>query len=396
MINMLLHFLEKNKPYFEKGPFRFFGPLYEATDKFFFTEAKSNLLAPFVRDVCNLKRVMFLVVIAVFPAFLFGIWNVGFQISHTMETLQGVPLDSWQTTLMNDFHIPWHTFLGQYFHGALYVIPIVFVSYATGAFWEVLFDCVRKKEITESFLVTGMLFALVLPPTTPLWLVALGISFGVIFGKMIFGGTGFNIVNPAFLGRAFLFFAYPSYMSSDKVWMPIDGITTATPLSAMSSSLPSSFSLTDAFLGIIPGSIGETSFLLLSLGGILLLIFKVASWRIVLGVILGTLLASLLASFLGPQNIMAQMPFWGHMVLGGWALGTFFMATDPVTAPSMNGAKLWYGFFIGFLTIVIRVWNPSYPEGMMLAVLLMNFFAPFLDWFAVRIFVAKRRKRYVE
>jgi Na+-transporting NADH:ubiquinone oxidoreductase subunit B len=288
-------------------------------------------------------------------------------------------------------------------HGGLYYLPVLIVTLAVGGGWEALFAIVRRHEINEGFLVTWMLFPLILPPTVPLWQVALGISFGVVFGKEIFGGTGFNVLNPALTARAFLFFAYPAELSGDRVWIAArtsaDGVSGATWLARAAEQGAAVFepalAWRDAFLGLMPGSMGETSALACLAGAVLLIATGIGSWRIMLSVALGTIGMSLLLNAVGSQtNPFFDVPFWWHFVLGGWAFGTVYMATDPVSAPAADSSRWVYGFLIGVLVVLIRVVNPAYPEGMMLAILLMNVFAPVIDHFAVQANVRRRRARY--
>lgn len=375
--------LKKAGQLFEKGkPLEKLYPLYEALDTFLLTPGKTAAKAPFVRDAVDMKRVMIFVVLALVPATLMGIYNTGYQI----EIARGLT----------------HSFWGAVEAGAWKVIPIILVSYAAGGLWEVLFAVTRKHEINEGFLVTGILFALTLPPTIPLWQAAVGISFGVVFGKEIFGGTGMNVFNPALTGRAFLFFAYPAQISGSAAWVAVDGYTRATPL-AVAAATPKGVSVVQAlgdagynfqnmFLGFIPGSIGETSALASLIGLAFLLITGIASWRIVAGCVLGLLGMAATFYFLqGPARLafFALPPHW-HLVMGGFAFGAVFMATDPVSAAATNVGRWIYGFLIGVLTVLIRVVNPAYPEGVMLAILFMNAFAPLIDYFVVENHVKRR------
>lgn len=376
-----------------------FGPLFRATDNFFFTGTDRTHRAPFVRDVMDLKRVMFLVVIALIPPGLMAVYNTGYQANLSIGNAAHLP-DSWHTDLLQrlGFQLVADQFWSNVLYGLVYLVPVLVVTYAVGAFWEILFGIVRRTEISESFLVTGAIFALILPPNVPLWQVALGISFGVVFGKMVFGGTGYNVFNPALVGRAFLFFAYPAQMSGDKVWVAVDGVTSATPLALAKIDAGSGFLSAElwwkSFAGLVPGSMGETSALACLIGALILVVTRVASWRIMLGVTFGTIGATFLLNGLATNPYMA-MPFWWHMVLGGWAFGTVYMATEPVTAPFSNVGRWIYGLCIGALVVVVRVLNPSFPEGMMLLILLMNIFAPLIDWCVTRAVVRGRRARYV-
>lgn len=378
--------LKKMGTLFEKGkPLEKFYPLYEALDTFLLTPGKTATRAPFVHDAVDMKRVMIFVVIALIPATLMAIYNTGYQI----ELARALP----------------HSFWGAAATGAAKVIPIILVSYMAGGFWEVLFAIARKHEINEGFLVTGILYALTLPPTIPLWQVAVGISFGVVFGKEIFGGTGMNVFNPALVARVFLFFAYPAQISGSTVWV-VDGYTRATPL-AVAAATPKGASVVQAlgeagynfsnmFYGFIPGSIGETSALACLIGLVFLLITRIASWRIVAGCVLGLLTMAWGFYLLqGPDRLafFALPPYW-HLVMGGFAFGAVFMATDPVSASATDAGRWIYGFLIGILTVLIRVVNPAYPEGVMLAILFMNAFAPLIDYFVVEHHI-KRRTRHL-
>ena len=372
--------------FFEEGkPLAKLFPLFEATETFLLTPGKLTQKAPFIRDGVDIKRMMTFVLFALLPCIVMGIYNTGLQ----MQLAQGEA----------------YSLLRSFFLGLTKVIPIIIVSYVVGGFWEVLFAIVRKHEINEGFLVTGILFALILPPTIPLWQVAVGISFGVVVGKEIFGGTGMNILNPALTARAFLFFAYPAQISGDKVWVAIDGITKATPLAIIadaprageivSTLTQAGYSFSDAFFGFIPGSIGETSVLACLLGLVFLLITGVASWRIILGCFLGLSSLGLLFNiFQGHESLAAfSLPIHRHMVLGGFAFGSIFMATDPVSSCATKKGHWIYGFFIGALVILIRTINPAYPEGMMLAILFMNIFAPLIDHFVVQENIKRRNLR---
>lgn len=291
-------------------------------------------------------------------------------------------------------------------YGACLFLPLYATTFIVGGFWEVLFATVRKHEINEGFFVTSVLFALTLPPDIPLWQVALGISFGVVVGKEVFGGTGKNFLNPALTGRAFLYFAYPAQISGDAVWVGADGYTGATALGIMAADgveglaaagqVVTDFSWMSAFLGDIPGSFGEVSTLAVALGGGVLLLMGIASWRVVLGVFLGMVITSLLLNLIGSDtNPMFNVPWYWHLVIGGFAFGMFFMATDPVSAAMTNNGRLWYGALIGFMTVLIRVVNPAFPEGIMLAILFANLFAPLFDYFVVQANIKRRLARSV-
>lgn len=389
-MKFILNLHDKMRPLFEKGgKLEKIGPIFEAADTFTFTPDAVTADGAHVRDAVDMKRLMMTVIYAVVPCFIFGIWNAGhqFNIAHA-----GAPVG----------------FIADMIRGAIIVIPIVFVSYAVGGFWEVLFSCVRKHEINEGLLVTGILFPLVLPPTIPLWQVAAGITFGIVIGKEVFGGTGMNIVNPALLSRAFIFFAYAKSMTGD-VWiarsadMPvIDGITSATPLGIASSLTGSStvaeaisqgdISFIDAVIGNIPGSIGETSAVACVFGAVVLLAAGVASWRIMLSCVLGLLATAFAANIIGSSPI-SQLPPHYHLVTGGFMFGAVFMATDPVSAAATKVGKWIYGFLIGVLVIVVRVANTGFPEGVMLSILFMNLMAPLIDNFVVEAHIRRRSRR---
>jgi Na+-transporting NADH:ubiquinone oxidoreductase subunit B len=397
--------LDKQGKHFEKGgKLEKLYPLWEAQDTFLYTPGSVTRNASHVRDASDLKRIMITVVIALVPAIYMAMYNTGLQ-AHRAIAAGAEPLATWQTRAMEAMGLAFDPgdLLACIVHGALYFLPVMLVSYAVGGLIEVAFAIVRKHEVNEGFLVTGMLFPLVLPATIPLWQVALGIAFGVLIGKEVFGGTGMNILNPALTARAFLFFAYPAQISGDKVWTAAkttaDGYTGATWLAVGAvegpKGLADGLSWTDAFLGLIPGSMGETSTLACLLGAVLLLITGVGSWRIMSSLVAGSFLATLLLNGIGSEtNPLFNVPFHWQMVLGGWAFGMVFMATDPVSAAHSEKGKLIYGFLIGVLAIFIRVLNPAFPEGMMLAILFMNVFAATIDHFVVQANVRRRKARY--
>lgn len=386
-MKFILDYLNKQRPKYEKGgKLEKIGPLLEAGDAFLFTPATVTQKGSHIRDTVDLKRVMMTVIWAVVPCFLFGVWNSGHQYNiATAGAAAG--------------------FIQDIIRGLIIVMPIVIVSYGVGGFWEVLFACVRKHEVNEGLLVTGLLFPLIVPPTIPLWQVAVGISFGVVIGKEIFGGTGMNLVNPALMSRAFLFFAYSKWMTGD-VWVSnapkIDSYTGATPLGIL-ADLPDKVApvqgLSDAgfdfvrmAVGNIPGSIGETSAIVCLLGAVILLVTGVASWKIMLSCVLGLLGAASLANIIGSDGI-SQLPPYYHLVMGGFAFGAVFMATDPVSGATTEIGKWIYGFLIGVIVVIVRVANPAYPEGVMLSILFMNVMAPMIDNFVVEAHVRRRRKR---
>lgn len=393
--------LDNMEPHFHKGGrFEKWYALYEAVDTIFYKPADVTKTTSHVRDGIDLKRIMITVWLCTFPAMFFGMYNIGFQANTILADMGQTGLDGWRGAFLAMFtsHSPaslWDNFL----LGAAYFVPIYATVFIVGGFWEVLFAMKRGHEVNEGFFVTSVLFALTCPPDLPLWQAALGISFGVVIGKEVFGGTGKNFLNPALVGRAFLFFAYPAEMSGDGVWTVVDGYSGATPLSIAAqqgmSAVSGHLSWFDAFLGFEHGSIGETSALALAIGGVVLLAMGIASTRIVLGVIVGTVLTTLFYNWLGAgsDNPMYGVPFWWHFVMGGYALGLFFMATDPVSASMTNTGKWWFGALIGFMVITIRVVNPAFPEGMMLAILFANMFAPTIDYFVVQSNIKRRLAR---
>jgi len=381
-MKFLRNLLDKVEPNFTgNGKYAKFYPLYEMADTFLFTPTDKTKNGPHIRDAVDLKRVMSFVVIAMLPALLFGIFNVGRQVN------------------------PNGAIIDMFISGLPTVLPIILVSYLVGGFWEMIFAVVRKHEINEGFLVTGMLIPLVMPPTIPLWMVALATTFGVVIGKEIFGGTGYNIFNPALVARAFIFFAYPGAISGDRVWT-IDGISQATPLLQASSQqgsqalelLGNQFNWWDMFYGFIPGSIGETSTLAILIGAAFLLITRIGNWRIMAGTLLGMVLTAKLTNVFGEavasSNPMLFLPAEYHLVMGGFAFGLVFMATDPVSAAQTDRGRWIYGLLIGFMCVIIRAINPAYPEGMMLSILFANAFAPLFDYFVMKGHIKKRLKRF--
>lgn len=399
----LKNFIEKIEPHFEKGgKWEKWYALYEAAATIFYTPGHVTKGGTHVRDNIDLKRIMIMVWLATFPAMFWGMWNVGFQAQ--LGLAQGLTLpDAWQVDFFQFFGgaiTPETGVLGLMFYGACFFIPIYAVTFIVGGFWEVLFASVRGHEINEGFFVTSILFALILPAEIPLWQVALGISFGVVVAKEIFGGTGKNFMNPALAGRAFLFFSYPSEISGAEVWAAVDGFTSATPLAAAAAGTITDYGITqswwDAFLGRIPGSIGEVSTLMILIGGLFIIYARIASWRIVLGVLFGMIGMTLILNSVGSEtNPMFAMPWYWHFVTGGFAFGMFFMATDPVSASLTNKGKWYFGALIGVMVILIRVVNPAFPEGMMLAILFANLFAPLIDHFVVQSNIKRRTRRHV-
>lgn len=403
-MKLLRDFLDSQEKHFVKGGrFEKLYPFYEANDTLLFTPGDVTKGKTHVRDSLDLKRLMITVVIALLPALLMAFYNTGYQANHAIMNNQATPLDTWQTQVYmmifgNDFS---DNVLQSVFHGALYFLPIFIMTFVIGGHVEVASAIIRGHEINEGFLVSGFLFPLTLPPTIPLWQVALGITFGVILAKEVFGGTGMNILNVALTGRAFLFFAYPAQISGDSVWIAAnmtDGATGATWLSQAAvggSEALQGVSWFDAFLGFVPGSMGETSAAAALIGALILTLTGIGSWRTMLGVALGTAGTVLLFNFVGSDtNAFFNVPFYWHFVLGGWAFGMAFMATDPVTSAFTEQGKWIYGAGIGIMVALVRVVNPAYPEGMMLAILFMNMFAPFIDHFFVQANIKRRQVGY--
>lgn len=392
--------LERIEPHFEEGgKYEKWYALYEAVATVLYTPGTVTKSATHVRDRIDLKRIMILVWMMTFPAMFWGMYNVGNQAAIALG--DGYALaDIWQVGLFKLLGGELGTdagWIAKMWYGACFYLPIYAVTFIVGGFWEVLFASIRKHEVNEGFFVTSVLFSLILPATTPLWQVALGITFGVVIGKEIFGGTGRNFLNPALTGRAFLYFAYPASMSGDSIWTAVDGFSGATNLgkAALGEMDYGNTELWwNAFLGNIQGSVGEVSTLLILIGGLALIYFRIASWRIVLGVFAGMVLFSGLLNLIGSEtNPMFAMPWYWHLVLGGFAFAMMFMATDPVSASFTNKGKFAYGLLIGFMTVMIRVINPAFPEGIMLAILFANVFAPLFDHFVAQANIKRRLAR---
>lgn len=400
-MKLLRHILDRQAKHFaEGGRLHRLYYLYEALDGFLYTKGNVNPQPVHVRDAIDLKRMMITVVWALVPAVVMALYNTGLQANLALTRLGTIPPGSWQRSVIQWLGIGFdpQNILANVFHGALYFFPVYIITIVVGGFWEVLFACVRKHEIHEGFLVTSLLFPLILPPDIPYWQVALGISFGIVLGKEVFGGVGMNILNPALTARAFLFFAYPAGISGDKVWVAVDGISQATPLAQLAdSSMTLTVSWTDAFLGFIPGSMGETSTLACFIGAIVLIGTGIGSWRIIVSILTGMIGFTFLFNVIGsPTNPMFQvLPLW-HLVLGGFAFGTVFMATDPVSAAMTEKGKVVYGLLIGCLVVHVRVINPAFPEGMMLAILFGNVFSPIIDRIFINANIKRRLARYVE
>ncbi|MBO4741647.1 MAG: NADH:ubiquinone reductase (Na(+)-transporting) subunit B [Bacteroidales bacterium] len=374
-MKIIRNLLDNLRPHFAKGgKLGMFHALFDATDNFLLSSGELTSGGSHIRSSNNLKRLMFTVMIALVPATLFGIWNIGYQ--HYMAI--GTCPNLWTAFLFG---------LGKY-------LPIVVVTYLSGLAVEVTFCQIRGHQVAEGFFVTGMMIPLILPPDIPLWIVAVATIFATLFAKEVFGGTGMNFMNPALVARAFIFFAYPSVISGDKIWIAElpDTVSGATPLATAPLSgvcnLPDPITL---FLGLTPGSVGETSVLAILLGAILLICTGVASWKIMLSVTAGGVLTGLAFNLIGQTPYM-QVPFYYHLLMGGFAFGAVFMATDPVTASHTKYGKVIVGLLIGTLAIVLRVLNPAYPEGMMLAILIMNVFTPLIDHIVVRCAIRKRKR----
>ncbi len=397
----LRELLDKVAPKFEQGgPWARWFPLFEATDSFLFHSRQTTRQAPHIRDAVDYKRIMTTVILALIPCVTMALWNTGYQANLGLQQMGQTGPDGWRGIIMALAGSDPDSILSNMVLGATYFLPIYLVTVVVGSFWEGLFNLVRGHEISEAFLVTSLLFPLTLPATIPLWQVALGISFGIIFAKEVFGGVGRNFMNPALVSRAFLYFAYPLQMSGDSVWTAVDGLTQATPLTSLTLAggdpTQLSYSWGQAFLGTVPGSMGETSTLACLLGAGLLLYTGIASWRVMGAMTLGALLTAMVAWIMADGsglNLSGLPPHW-HLVLGGFAFGLVFMATDPVSAAQTPTGQWCYGGLIGFLTILIRVANPAFPEGVMLAILLGNVCAPLFDAFVIQANINRRKVRH--
>tara|TARA_B100000959_G_scaffold37087_1_gene35752 strand:- start:1146 stop:2321 length:1176 start_codon:yes stop_codon:yes gene_type:complete len=391
-VNWLLKLLLRVRPNFEEGgKYHQFWAIYEATETILFGTDKRTKTGPHIRDYLDIKRVMILVVISLLPCYVFGMINVGYQ-----SALANGESRLWWENAFTGFKI---------------ILPIIIITFISGAFWEILFAVVRKHEISEGFLVTCALIPLIMPPTIPLWQVSVATTIGIVIGKEIFGGVGMNIFNPALVARAFIFFAYPGQISGEKVWVTaFDGFSGATALavpastqseqavSLLNSVIQFDFSWINMFLGWIPGSIGETSKLMVIIGAVFLIATGISSWRVMLGAVIGLVVTSFLTNLLAPYstNSMLTIPPHYHLVMGSFAFGISFMATEPVTGAHTDAGRWIYGICIGVLTVIIRTINPAYPEGVMLAILLMNAFASLIDYFVVRSNIRKRVRRYAQ
>lgn len=382
-------------------------PAFNALHTFLYLPNETTHNGTHIKAADDLKRTMNTVIMAMVPCLLFGMFNAGYQHNLAVGEVQAIAGNLFSSEFWN---------LDNFFIGFWKIIPLVVVSYGVGLGIEFLFAIIKNHEVEEGYLVTGMLVPLIVPIDIPLWMLAVAVAFGVVIGKEVFGGTGMNILNPALTIRAFLFFAYPTWMSGDKVWVEgavertneiaaganLDAISGETILGSFAQGKETVFSAWDMFMGFIPGSVGETSALLIILGGLFLIVTKIGSWRIMLSSALGAIAMGLIFNQIVDAGVITETskfyklmstPFWEHLIIGGFAFGTVFMATDPVTASQTNKGKWIYGFLIGFISILIRVFNPAYPEGVMLAILLMNVFAPTIDHYVVQGNVKKRMKR---
>ncbi|MEP0156965.1 NADH:ubiquinone reductase (Na(+)-transporting) subunit B [Pseudophaeobacter sp.] len=397
----LRNFFDRIEPNFTKGgKWEKLFPIYEMVESFLYTPKTVTTAAPHARSYIDMKRIMTYVVIATIPCILFGLYNTGLQVNTALGAYEAT---GWRVAVLEFLGIGFDPSnpLVNMAHGLLYFLPIYITTLVVGGIWEVIFATVRGHEVNEGFLVTSMLYALIVPASIPLWQVALGISFGVVIGKEVFGGTGKNFLNPALTGRAFLYFAYPAYMSGDSIWTPVDGFSGATALSVSASSgfdqlAANGVEWMDAFIGTIQGSFGETSTLACLIGLAFLLVTKIANWRLIIGCMAGMVGFSLLLNAIGSDsNPMFAMPWYWHLVTGGFAFGMVFMVTEPVSASHTNMGRYIYGALIGFMVVMIRVINPAFPEGMMLAILFGNVFAPLIDYFVVQANIKRRAKRHV-
>lgn len=399
-MKFLENFLESKKPLFEKGgKFEKFYPIYEALDTFAFTPDSVTKTTAHVRDGIDLKRTMITVVMAMVPSIIWAMYNTGLQ-AHLALSSGKYQAIGWRHDILLSMgltHDP-NSWVANFIYGALFLIPVFLVCNITGGLLEVLFASIRKHEVNEGFLVTGWLIPLIVPPTIPLWQVAIGTAFGVIFGKEVFGGTGRNIFNPALMSRAFLFFAYPAQISGDMPWVAVDGYSGATALAQAQAGGVSSLSMSwsDYFFGFHPGSMGETSEFCILLGAAYLIYTGVGSWRIMLGCLVGLVAMGVVFNAAGSEtNNMMSVPVHYHLVIGSFAFAAVFMATDPVSASMTNTGKWLYGILIGMLGLMIRVINPAYPEGWMLAILFMNAFAPTIDYYVMKANIKRRMARHV-
>lgn len=381
-MNFIKNIFEKTKPHVQKGAkYHWLHSTHESFFSLFFVQKDTSKSGVHIHDYIDLKRTMTVVIIALVPALLFGSWNIGYQHGLAFGIERGI--------------------FANFIFGFLKMLPLIIVSYVVGLGIEFASAQIRGHEVNEGFLVSGLLIPMIVPVNIPLWMLALAVAFAVIFGKEIFGGTGYNIMNVALIARAFLFFAYPSQMSGDKVWIykltentPVDGFSGATPLGQLAQGVPVDkiHSFSDLFMGLLPGSIGETSTIAILIGAFILIVTGIGSWKIMVSTVIGALAIGGLCNILALNSYM-EVPAYYHLVMGGFAFGAVFMATDPVTASNTEKGKWIYGFMIGALAVLIRIFNPAYPEGMMLAILLMNVWAPLIDYFVVESHIKRRLKR---
>ncbi|NOD76745.1 MULTISPECIES: NADH:ubiquinone reductase (Na(+)-transporting) subunit B [unclassified Ruegeria] len=400
----LRSFFDRIEPNFTKGgKYEKYFPIYEMVESFIYTPKTVTTVAPHARSYVDMKRIMTYVVIATIPCILWGMYNTGYQANSAIATLGPDSATGWRIAILQMFGISLNpeSIFANVMHGLMYFLPIYIVTLVAGGIFEVIFATVRGHEVNEGFLVTSMLYTLIMPATTPLWQVALGIIFGVVIGKEVFGGTGKNFLNPALVGRAFLYFAYPAQMSGDAVWTPVDGFSGATALAVSAADgvqalAAEGITWSNAFFGQIQGSFGETSTLACMIGLAFLLTTKIANYRLIVGCLAGTIGFTLLLNLIGSDtNPMFAMPWYWHIVLGGYAFGLAFMVTEPVSASHTNVGRYIYGALIGVMVVMIRVINPAFPEGMMLAILFGNVFAPLIDYFVVQANIKRRARRHV-
>ncbi|WP_170415656.1 NADH:ubiquinone reductase (Na(+)-transporting) subunit B [Ruegeria atlantica] len=400
----LRNFFDRIEPNFTKGgKYEKYFPIYEMVESFIYTPKTVTTVAPHARSYVDMKRIMTYVVIATIPCILWGMYNTGYQANSAIAALGPDSATGWRIAILQMFGISLNpnSIFANVIHGLMYFLPIYIVTLVAGGIFEVIFATVRGHEVNEGFLVTSMLYTLIMPASTPLWQVALGIIFGVVIGKEVFGGTGKNFLNPALVGRAFLYFAYPANMSGDTVWTPVDGFSGATALSVSASEgyqalATEGLTWWNAFLGQMQGSFGETSTLACMIGLAFLLMTRIANFRLIVGCLAGTIGLTLLFNLIGSDtNPMFAMPWYWHVVVGGYAFGLAFMVTEPVSASHTNMGRYIYGALIGIMVVLIRVVNPAFPEGMMLAILFGNVFAPLIDYFVVQANIKRRARRHV-
>jgi Na+-transporting NADH:ubiquinone oxidoreductase subunit B len=395
----LRQFFNKHEPSFIKGgKYEQYFPLYEMVETIFYTGKTVTKAAPHARSFVDMKRIMTYVVLSTIPCIIWSFYNTGFQANTALNALGEGSVQGWRIGLLQVLGVSLNpdSISANMAHGMLYFLPIYITTLVVGGLWEVLFATVRGHEVNEGFLVSSMLFVLTLPATVPLWQVALGISFGVVLGKEVFGGTGKNFLNPALTGRAFLYFAYPANMSGDAIWTPVDGFSGATALGISASEgvqalAAQGITWWDAFFGNMQGSLGETSTFACLIGLTFLMVTRIANFRMVVGCLSGMIGFSLFLNWIGSEsNPMFAMPWYWHLVLGSYTFGLCFMVTEPVSASHTNMGRYFYGAVIGFMVVMIRVLNPAFPEGMMLAILFANIFAPLIDYFVVKANIKRR------